>query len=430
MKYLEEMIMKDLGWKILSFVIAISLWFMVINIEHPVDSRAYTQNLQVENMNALAEHGLIVSNLVELESTKVGFKAKAQRTALDRLSRYKGKIFVSIDLQNAANTAAGDIIPLEVKVLLPEEAGGGFEILSQNPVIVNVKIEKRVFKEFPVTLSLEGGQEKNVVLGEVAVLPKNVVVSGPESAVEQVVAVKGALPVDNTVETIDKKLSIHPYDKAGTVVQGVSLSAKEVRVVAGMYQSKEIPLKVNFAGVAAEGYGIGEITMTPQKVMVYGDKTALKNLTVCQLPEVSVESAIKDVEKTFNIGDYMPDGVSLANGETLAKVRIHIMEQKKVTLLLPVEKIAINGADATWKYDFLDKEVQVQCTGPAEVIESLTAEQITGSIDVTGLRQGQKKVEVKLILPQKVTVVGTAPRVFIDIKEVVGDNADTDIDIE
>ena len=33
MKKLREKIMKDIGWKLLSLIIAIALWFMVINIE-------------------------------------------------------------------------------------------------------------------------------------------------------------------------------------------------------------------------------------------------------------------------------------------------------------------------------------------------------------------------------------------------------------
>ena len=431
MKRLKGMIMKDLGWKVLSFLIAIGLWFMVINIEHPVDTRVYTQNLQVNNISALTERGLTVSNLLELENTSVSFKVKGQRMALDRLSRYKDEIFVFVDLKNVVNARTGDTITLEAQILLPKEAGDGFEILNRSPVIVEVKVEALIYKEFPVLFSVEGGEDENFVLGELQILPESITVSGPESAVEQVVAVRCVLPVDHTVEVIDKKGIVHPYNKAGVVVNGVSLSAKEVRVVAGMYQSKEVPLKVDVGGVVAEGYAVGEMTMDPQKIMVYGDKKALKNFSVCQLPQVSVEGATKDVVETFEIEKVLPEGVRLVNGGALAIIRIHILEQNKVTLQIPVEKIKMNGTDNDkWQYHFLEDEVRVQCTGPAEVIKDLTAEQITGTVNVALLGEGQKQVEVKVELPQKITVFGVAPHVSIDIKKLVQDNDNTEIEAE
>lgn len=430
MKRLKEVIMKDLGWKILSLVIAVSLWFMVINMEHPVDTRVYVQTIEMKNMNVLLAEGLTVSNLMELEAEKVSFKAKAQRTALDRLSRYKDKISAFVDLKDAANAQDGDTLSLEVQILLPEEAGVGFEILNRDPFMVEVKIEKKISKEFPVTLSLEGGAEKNLVLGDVTVLPETVTVSGAKSAVEQVVTVEGLLPVDTTTDIIDRKVTLRPCDKEGTLVKSVSLSEKEAHVVAGMYEGKEISLKVDLRGMVAEGYGIGEVTMTPQKVTVYGDKAILKGLTICQLPEVSVEGATKDVVQSFAIQDWLPEGVALVEDAT-AKVRVHILEQSKVTMYLPVDKIAINGADtAQWQYHFVDEEVQVQCTGPAEVMKTLTGGEITGSIDVAGLGQGQKKVEVKVNLPQKVTVVGTAPKVTMEIKKLADMDENTVVETE
>ena len=47
----------DIGWKLLSLIIAIGLWFMVINTENPVETRSYTAAIQLQNEEALTERG-------------------------------------------------------------------------------------------------------------------------------------------------------------------------------------------------------------------------------------------------------------------------------------------------------------------------------------------------------------------------------------
>ena len=61
----------DIGWKLLSLIIAIGLWFMVINTENPVETRSYTAAIQLQNEEALTERGYVVVNDDELSSTRV-----------------------------------------------------------------------------------------------------------------------------------------------------------------------------------------------------------------------------------------------------------------------------------------------------------------------------------------------------------------------
>jgi len=108
MKKFQEMLMKDLGWKLLSIAIAIIMWFMVININQPVDTRTYSKYITLENMDVLTDRGLTVRNADELISTKVNIKIKAQRTALDRLNQSNDWLQVSIDLGGLGSAMDGD----------------------------------------------------------------------------------------------------------------------------------------------------------------------------------------------------------------------------------------------------------------------------------------------------------------------------------
>ena len=54
--------MKDLGWKLLSVAIATTMWFMVISINQPIDTRSYSTTLQLVGEETLTARGLTVAN--------------------------------------------------------------------------------------------------------------------------------------------------------------------------------------------------------------------------------------------------------------------------------------------------------------------------------------------------------------------------------
>ena len=73
--------MKDLGWKLLSVAIATTMWFMVISINQPIDTRSYSTTLQLVGEETLTARGLTVANREDLTNTKISIKVKAQSAA-------------------------------------------------------------------------------------------------------------------------------------------------------------------------------------------------------------------------------------------------------------------------------------------------------------------------------------------------------------
>ena len=47
MSKFRELLTKDAGWKLLSVFIAVCLWFVVINMENPVEYRVFTANIDI-----------------------------------------------------------------------------------------------------------------------------------------------------------------------------------------------------------------------------------------------------------------------------------------------------------------------------------------------------------------------------------------------
>ena len=161
MKKFQELLTKDLGWKLLSIAIAATMWFMVINITQPVDTRSYSRPLTLENMDTLTSRGLTVGNAEELKNTKITVKVKAQRTALDRLSQNPDWITASVDLSELAYAVNGDSVALPVNVSI-DQGGTAYAISSKAPAVVEAQVENLRTKEFPIEVELNGKPDSDI----------------------------------------------------------------------------------------------------------------------------------------------------------------------------------------------------------------------------------------------------------------------------
>ena len=167
MKRFQELLMKDIGWKLLSVAIAAIMWFMVINITQPVDTRSYSRPLMLENLEALTSRGLTIGNAEELKSSKITVKVKAQRTALDRLTQNPDWITASVDLSELAYAVNGDTVALPVNVSVIQ-GGTTYAISSKSPAVVEARVETLATKEMSVEVEINGELENGIYLSQPA----------------------------------------------------------------------------------------------------------------------------------------------------------------------------------------------------------------------------------------------------------------------
>ena len=90
----------DIMLKIVSLIIAVFLWFIVMNTINPTEVRNYPASIVFENASVLKEQGLTMVNEGDFEDTKINLRVEATRPALDELSKnnYKNNITAQVDL--------------------------------------------------------------------------------------------------------------------------------------------------------------------------------------------------------------------------------------------------------------------------------------------------------------------------------------------
>ena len=388
--------MKDIGWKLLSVAIAAIMWFMVINITQPVDTRSYSRPLVIQNMESLSDRGLTAGNLEELKTMKITVKVKAQRTALDRLSQNPEWIQASVDLSELSYAVNGDIVALPVNVSV--QGGNTYGISSKSPSVVEIAVETMSNKELPVEVKLNGELEEGTYLSEPTLSTETVTVSGPASLVSRVSFVRANVDAEVITENPTIQAKLLCYDSQGMEVSGVFLSTEEITVSYALHDMKQVPIQVELVGTPAVGYQVSSVFCSPQYAAVTGAPEDLENLLFLQMDSIIVTGLTSSVTETFNLTDYLPEGISLAEEDDgLITITVEIEAQAHKQLVLPGSSLTLLGQEEGKTYSIPDN-AHITITG--ENLEGIRGDDLQGTIHVNGLSEGEHRVLIHVDLPQ------------------------------
>ncbi len=405
MKRFQEVLMKDIGWKLLSVAIAIAMWFMVINTTQTVDTRSYSRSITLENLDTLTNRGLTIGNEESLQNMKVSIKVKAQRTALDRLSQNPEWLQASVDFSGLTEVNNGDSTTLPVDIGI-QKGLTDFDIVNRNPMTVEVQIETLTSRRMPIEITLNGELEDNTRLSEPTLSAETVVVTGPYSIMNQVASVSGTVNVADIQDGTELRVKLAAYDAANNPVKGVSISLSEVLVSYTLQDWKSVPIQVGITGTPAQGYQVGEVSCSPQYAELLGPTELLDNLLYLSLPAIDVSDATTPLAQSFSLAEHLPEGVTLRKSSTTTvTVLVDIQEQTGKTFTLDETNLSLNGQTDGLHYSFGSTTLTV--SGDADALEGLTAEDCNATVYVSGLTEGTHTLLVHVDLPEGLSATPT-----------------------
>ena len=419
MNKFKQMLMKDFGWKLLSLAIAICLWFIVINIEDPVETRNFSVTLEILNDTAIADRGQIISNYDEIYGEKVNIRVRGQRIALDRLYQNRDEISAYIDLNTVDETPGyGEVIPVPVVVKLPSALSDSYEIEGKSPGTISLVIENRVSVERTIVLDMVGGVDASYTLATPELNPQTVTVSGSQTMVDTVDTVKATVNIDSIKEDSHYTVNLVAYDANGLQVNGVSLSVQTVDVYIPVKMSKKVKLVYQSIGTPEEGYLIDNVTCDPEYVYVLGNEEALQGFDEIELPSVNVEGRNADTTMTFGIKYFLPDGVKLKDGTSdKAVITAAIVKESTKTVTLKADNISFKVELAQGlSAEVSPEDITFDVRGSKEDIENLTDDQVIASLAVTNVDVGEYSMPLEVTLPEGINLVGTdAPVITVNV---------------
>ena len=280
------------------------------------------------------------------------------------------------------------------------------QIISFSPDRVTVELDTIAEREVQVTVRFPP-PPAGLTTGEVTITPQTVVVSGPKSKVDTVVAVQADVVIQPSGISVDQDVTPIAIDAADAQVSPVSLDPPAVHVQIPVFQdvrNKTLPVTPVVTGQPAPGFEVASVVVEPSVVTLAGDAEELGGLTSIETSPVSVNGASEDVtaEPTLT----MPDGVVPVDG-TAVTVTVTL---RAVTATRNFEVgLDLVGETPGTDYGLSVDRVILTLGGSAADLDRLSGATIVGLLDVADLGPGTTDVPVTVDVPAGVTLVAASP---------------------
>jgi YbbR domain-containing protein len=311
---MKEFLMKDSILKIISFVIAILLWFYIIAVIDPsVDVTIKDIPIRYTNKAVIEEKGLC---LISDPTMTVELKIRGSRKRIANIDNKN--IYATVDLANISKTGT---FSLPVGVSIPYEYN---EIVSKNPYNVSIVIDKVVSAERDVKVITGGSVANGYIEGTPLPSEKRIALKGASSMINRIKHVGAKLDFDGRSEDITDTEKLFFINNEGKQISYndeiynlVKMNIEELEVSCPVYKLKTVPLKVNVkVKNNIENY---KISAQMSNVTIYAEDEILDTVSEVYTKEIDVdqltnESVVTEIE--------LPEGVYLRDAISEVTVKV------------------------------------------------------------------------------------------------------------
>ena len=263
----------DKNWqlKIICFLLAIVLWFVIINEQNPLSEGSYTVPITVENLNSQ----YITSNVPKM----VYVRLSGPRNTIINVGPSDIKAYIDLS----------DVQEGTVDVPIHVEIPSGTELKKQSMTSTKITVDVYTVKEFKLTPHIVGNLDEKDFISELKIVPEKVVVSGARRLIQEVSQAVIEVPVNQRNSDFALMAPIRLYDSEGSPVEGLEMTPwqSNVKVTIGHdAMSKSVPLNVNITGQTENK----TVTIQPTSIQIRGSADTLRSISSIDLPDINVEN--------------------------------------------------------------------------------------------------------------------------------------------
>lgn len=401
----------------LAFGLSFALWLFVSFSENPEETARFEDlTLQIvglaEDMVIVDANGLPTTSFPSVDVTlRTDRRQRSELRPVD--------IRVVADL---SNLGPGDhLVPINVQ---PTRSNLSFSVPAGGiePSAIDIRIEPVETVTVPIRLEIVGSPPFSFERGDPEIryngnLIDTVTVSGPQSRVVRVAAVRTVANIAQLRASYVAPLNLTPVDNNNQSVEGVQVRPATVTVVIPINPVvglRLVPVSPIIIGSPAPGFAVTDIKVDPPLITLTGSSGPLDAINLLQTEAIDIANARETVVRIVPL--IIPTGTSPAQGESNA-VRVTV-EITPITLpfqvRLPV-KIVIDGLENGLLVTVSPEVVEITFAGTSTQLNALAAMPLEATINVSGLAPGAYQFPVQPLLPDGVSIVGEAPTVTVVI---------------
>lgn len=308
---MKNFFIKDSTLKVVSFIVAVLLWFYVILIVDPsVDISVKDISLRYANQNLLEERGL---SLVADPDATVELKIRGSRKKIANIDNKN--IYATVDLANMTKVGTFSI-PISISIPYEYE-----EIVSKKPNNATVVIDRIVTAERKIKIETIGSVANGYIAGVPETNVATVTLKGASTLIERIHGIGTTLDFDGRTGEINDKEKLYFIDSNGkkiqekdTIYESVSMDINTIDIKCPVMKLKTVPVEVDTSALG-EGY---KVTIQPSNVTVYAENDVLEIISKINAT-VNIDTlAAEGVQQVKLV---IPDGVSMRDGITEVTVK-------------------------------------------------------------------------------------------------------------
>jgi YbbR domain-containing protein len=380
-----------------SLALAFLLWAWVTTQRDPPETRLFPDLTLQEPI--LPEPLQTASELPTVSVEVVG-----PRSVVDRLSRAGLRPVLDVsEVTGPGNYQA------KVDVDLPAAA----HINLVTPARVALIVDETATRTLHLDMIPTPSDDPTRRIGQVVPEVSEVTVSGPKRLVDNIA--RAELRVDIGDHTADFTANIKPQvvDAAGQPIPEVTvLPARVMTAVEVVQRGRSVPVLVQTAGNAAQGFEVIGSVANPAAVLLDGPDAVLADILSVVTAPVDIDGATETVTTRTTLQD-LPEGVRVVNPADGSVVAVVQIRPRGVTQILPNMPVHINNIPPGFTATAEPQAVGVAVFASEDTMGQLTGNEISVSVSAEGLGAGPHQLRPSVTVPPEVQWLRTDPRVVV-----------------
>ena len=380
---------------ILAILLAMALWFYVINVENPTGTATLRDvTVELQGADALTEQGFMVT---EMKDETMDLKLNGRKKTLMKLD--KENVYLAADVSSI--TAEGEYT-LNCRTVYPTYVNtDNVTSSSWNKMQVTVTVRERGTKEIAVRGEFIGTEAEGCLAGRVITDPATLELTGPREVLDTIsyalVQVTGAEVSDTIVQQTEVVL-IGVGGQPVQDLENIASSATSVQVTVPVKKYMELPLVVTFrdgGGATAEDVSY---KIRPDTITVAEPRNEDGVPVSVSLGEIDLSQVYGDT--TYALPIRLPHGLSAWRTPSYATVTVSLdsLDSRQ----LAVKDIQLLNIPEGCTAERISPKLYVWVRGEPGLVKEITREDIRVEVD---LSQAVPSETIQRF-PAKVTLVG------------------------
>ncbi len=392
-----RLLWNNLSSIILALLLAVAVWVAATLQNDPFDVRKFAA-VPVTFVNQPDE-----TVFFEGDPAWVSVEARAQQSVLETL-----KVSDFVAQMDLSQVEPGEASSVPISVTTPVEA---VRIQSYEPLEQTVHLEVLSSRSIPVEIEMEGQVATGYYASsQIAVIPGEVTVYGPEPYLEEIVSATGYVRVEGANRDVVESVPVTLRNADGELVTGVEWNPEQIDVQVSVLRrvgyKPEVLVVPDVRGDPAQGYRRGSVVVAPSTVTLAGPPLVLNDLPGFVRTEAITITGMTQV-LTERIPLSMPSNV-VAVGVNYVTVTVSILPV--VSSRAMTSTVGIQGLREGYQAVLSPGTVDVILVGPDTVLSELGSGDVQVFVNLFDFGLGVHRVDPIVLYPEEVDLESVLPR--------------------